>query len=58
VQGHLASLANAIDGVFSLDLRLLRSDDEQGRGKLIEINSPDSSSPVLITDNSVITKHT
>lgn len=51
-------LADAIDGVLSLDLRLPESDPMMNKveEKLIEINSPDGSSPVLITGNSVITK--
>ena len=57
-QGIEPELADAIDGVLSLDLRLPESDPmmNQVGEKLIEINSPDSTSPVLITGNSVITK--
>jgi acetyl-CoA decarbonylase/synthase complex subunit gamma len=52
------ALADAIDGVISLDLRLPESDPMMNKveEKVIEVNSPDSSSPVLITGNSVITK--
>jgi CO dehydrogenase/acetyl-CoA synthase gamma subunit (corrinoid Fe-S protein) len=51
-------LADAIDGVLSLNLRLPESDPMMNKveDKLIEINSPDGSSPVLITGNSIITK--
>ena len=58
-KGMALELADAIDGVLSLDLRLPESDPmmNQVEEKLIEINSPDSMSPVLITGNSVITKH-
>lgn len=51
-------VAAAIDGVLSLDLRLPESDPMMNKAdeKLIELNSPDNSSPVLITGNSVITR--
>jgi CO dehydrogenase/acetyl-CoA synthase gamma subunit (corrinoid Fe-S protein) len=57
-KGIVPELADAIDGVLSLDLRLPESDPMMNKveEKLMEINSPDSSSPVLITGNSVITK--
>ena len=56
--GITPELADAIDGVLSVDLRLPESDPMMNKveEKLIEINSPDSSSPVLITGNSVITR--
>lgn len=54
----MPALADAIDGVISLDLRLPESDPMMNKVEetVIEVNSPDSSSPVLITGNSVITK--
>ena len=57
-KGIVPELADAIDGVLSLDLRLPESDPMMNKveEKLMEINSTDSSSPVLITGNSVITK--
>ena len=57
-KGMALELADAIDGVLSVDLRLPESDPMMNKveEKLIEINSPDSSSPVLITGNSVITR--
>lgn len=57
--GISSALADAIDGILSLDLHLPESDPMMNKveEKLIEINSPDGSSPVLITGNSVITKH-
>lgn len=56
--GISPALADAIEGIFSLDLHLPESDPMMNRvgEKLIQINSPDVSSPVLITGNSVITK--
>ncbi|MGD0818733.1 MAG: hypothetical protein ABR986_10130 [Methanomassiliicoccales archaeon] len=56
--GISPALADTIDGILSLDLRLPESDPMMNKveEKLIEINSPDSTSPVLITGNSVITK--
>jgi CO dehydrogenase/acetyl-CoA synthase gamma subunit (corrinoid Fe-S protein) len=51
------TMANAIDAVLSIDIRLPESDPMQQKvpEKLFEYNSPDESSPVLITGNSIIT---
>jgi len=50
-------LALAMDAVLSLDIHLPESDPMQQKvpEKLIEFNSPDESSPVLLTGNSVVT---
>ncbi len=51
-------LAEAIDGVISvMDIRLPESDSMQEKldEKLIEFNSPDADSPILITSNSKLT---
>jgi CO dehydrogenase/acetyl-CoA synthase gamma subunit (corrinoid Fe-S protein) len=50
-------MAEAIDAVISIDIRLPESDPMQQKvpEKLFEYNSPDESSPVLITSNSIIT---
>ncbi len=50
-------MADAIDAVLSIDIRLPESDPMQQKvpEKLFEYNSPDESSPVLITSNSIIT---
>ncbi|HEY3419018.1 MAG TPA: hypothetical protein VGK23_00505 [Methanomassiliicoccales archaeon] len=50
-------MAEAIDAVLSIDIRLPESDPMQQKvpEKLFEYNSPDDSSPVLITGNSIIT---
>ncbi len=50
-------MAAAIDGALSIDLRLPESDPMQEKvpEKLFEYNSPDESSPILITSNSKLT---
>ena len=50
-------MADVIDAVLSIDIRLPESDPMQQKvpEKLFEYNSPDESSPVLITSNSIIT---
>ncbi len=50
-------MAAAIDAVLSLDIRLPESDPMQQKvtDRLVEFNSPDESSPVLLTGNSVVT---
>jgi CO dehydrogenase/acetyl-CoA synthase gamma subunit (corrinoid Fe-S protein) len=50
-------MAEAIDAVLSIDIHLPESDPmQQGVPEtLFEYNSPDESSPVLITSNSIIT---
>ncbi len=50
-------MAEAIDAVLSIDIRLPESDPMQQKvpEKLFEYNSPDESSPVIITSNSIIT---
>jgi CO dehydrogenase/acetyl-CoA synthase gamma subunit (corrinoid Fe-S protein) len=50
-------MAEAIDAVLSINIRLPESDPMQQKvpEKLFEYNSPDESSPVLITSNSIIT---
>lgn len=50
-------MAEAIDAVLSIGIRLPESDPMQQKipEKLLEFNSPDESSPVLITGNSIIT---
>ncbi len=51
-------MADAIDGVISvMDIRLPESDSMQEKvdEKLIEFNSPESDSPILITSNSKLT---
>jgi CO dehydrogenase/acetyl-CoA synthase gamma subunit (corrinoid Fe-S protein) len=50
-------MAEAIDAVLSIDIRLPESDPMQQKipEELLEFNSPDESSPVLITGNSIIT---
>jgi acetyl-CoA decarbonylase/synthase complex subunit gamma len=50
-------MAEAIDAVLSIDIRLPESDPMQQKvpEKLFEYNSPDENSPVLITGNSIIT---
>jgi CO dehydrogenase/acetyl-CoA synthase gamma subunit (corrinoid Fe-S protein) len=50
-------MAAAIDAVLSIDIHLPESDPMQQKvpEKLFEYNSPDESSPVLITGNSIIT---
>lgn len=50
-------MAEAIDAVLSIDIRLPESDPMQQKvpEKLFEYNSPDEDSPVLITSNSIIT---
>jgi acetyl-CoA decarbonylase/synthase complex subunit gamma len=50
-------MAAAIDGVLSVDIRLPESDPMQQKvpEKLFEYNSPDPSSPIIVTGNSIIT---
>jgi len=50
-------MAAAIDGVLSVDIRLPESDPMQQKvpEKLFEYNSPDASSPIIVTGNSIIT---
>ncbi|MDW5564333.1 MAG: hypothetical protein SA339_14055 [Methanomassiliicoccus sp.] len=50
-------MAATIDGVMSVDIRLPESDPMQQKvtEKLFEYNSPDSSSPIIVTGNSIIT---
>jgi CO dehydrogenase/acetyl-CoA synthase gamma subunit (corrinoid Fe-S protein) len=50
-------MAEAIEAVLSIDIHLPESDPMQQKvpEKLFEYNSPDESSPVLITGNSIIT---
>lgn len=50
-------VAAALDAVLSLDVRLPESDPMQQKvtESLIELNSPDENSPVLLTGNSVVT---
>ncbi|HSV42392.1 MAG TPA: hypothetical protein VLH13_03160 [Methanomassiliicoccales archaeon] len=50
-------MAAAIDAVLAVDIRLPESDPMQQRvpDKLIEFNSPDESSPIILTGNSIIT---
>ncbi|MFA5312688.1 MAG: hypothetical protein WC375_05110 [Methanomassiliicoccales archaeon] len=50
-------MAEAIDAVLSIDIRLPESDPMQQKipDKLLEFNSPDEESPILITGNSIIT---
>jgi len=50
-------MAEAIDGVLSVDIRLPESDPMQEKvaEKLIEINGPDGDSPVIMTSNSKLT---
>jgi hypothetical protein len=52
-----SALAEAIDGVLSVDIRLPESDPMQQKvpEKLFEYNSPDGSSPIIVTGNSIIT---
>jgi CO dehydrogenase/acetyl-CoA synthase gamma subunit (corrinoid Fe-S protein) len=51
------NMAAAIDAALSIDIRLPESDPMQQKvpEKLIEFNSPDASSPILLTSNSIIT---
>jgi CO dehydrogenase/acetyl-CoA synthase gamma subunit (corrinoid Fe-S protein) len=51
------SMAEAIDGALSVDIRLPESDPMQTKvqEKLFEYNSPDESSPIIVTGNSIIT---
>lgn len=50
-------MAEAIDAVLSIDIRLPESDPMQQKvtERMIEFNSPDEGSPILITSNSIIT---
>jgi acetyl-CoA decarbonylase/synthase complex subunit gamma len=50
-------MAAAIDAALSIDIRLPESDPMQEKvaEKLIEFNSPDESSPILLTSNSKLT---
>jgi acetyl-CoA decarbonylase/synthase complex subunit gamma len=50
-------MAEAMDAALSIDIRLPESDPMQQKvpEKLIEFNSPDEGSPILITSNSIIT---
>jgi acetyl-CoA decarbonylase/synthase complex subunit gamma len=50
-------MAAVIDGVLSVDIRLPESDPMQQKvpEKLFEYNSPDPSSPIIVTGNSIIT---
>ncbi len=50
-------LAEVIDGVLSVDIRLPESDPMQQKvpEKLYEYNSPDAGSPIIVTGNSIIT---
>ncbi|NLK25953.1 MAG: hypothetical protein GX307_05180 [Euryarchaeota archaeon] len=50
-------LAETIDQIMTVDLHLPESDSLQQKipEKLVEINSPDESSPVLLTGNSILT---
>jgi acetyl-CoA decarbonylase/synthase complex subunit gamma len=50
-------MAETIDAVLSIDIRLPESDPMQEKvtEKLFEFGSPDSSSPILITSNSILT---
>jgi CO dehydrogenase/acetyl-CoA synthase gamma subunit (corrinoid Fe-S protein) len=50
-------MAEAIDAVLSIDIRLPESDPMQQKVPelLFEYNSPDENSPILITGNSIIT---
>lgn len=52
------AMAEAIDGALSVDIRLPESDPMQQRVPelLLEFNSPDESSPVIVTSNSIITQ--
>lgn len=52
-----ASLAEKIDKVLSINIHLPESDPamQKVRERLIEVNAPDESSPVLLTSNSIIT---
>lgn len=51
------AMAEAIDGALSVDIRLPESDPMQQKvpESLLEFNSPDKSSPIVMTGNSVIT---
>jgi acetyl-CoA decarbonylase/synthase complex subunit gamma len=50
-------MALALDAILSLNIRLAESDPMQQKvtDRLVEFNSPDESSPVLLTGNSVVT---
>jgi CO dehydrogenase/acetyl-CoA synthase gamma subunit (corrinoid Fe-S protein) len=50
-------MAEAIDGVLSVDIRLPESDPMQQKvpEKLFEYNFPDSDSPIIVTGNSIVT---
>jgi acetyl-CoA decarbonylase/synthase complex subunit gamma len=50
-------MAETIDGVLSVDIRLPESDPMQQKvqEKLFEYNSPDADSPIIVTGNSIIT---
>ncbi len=50
-------MAEAIDGVLSVDIRLPESDPMQQKvpERLYEYNSPDADSPIIVTGNSIIT---
>lgn len=50
-------MAEAIDGVLSVDIRLPESDPMQQKvpEKLYEYNSPDADSPIVVTGDSIIT---
>lgn len=50
-------MAEAVDGVLGVDLRLPESDPMQQMvpEKIIELNSPDAGSPIIVTGNSIIT---
>jgi acetyl-CoA decarbonylase/synthase complex subunit gamma len=51
------NMAVAIDAVLSIDIRLPESDPMQQKvtERMLEFNSPDESSPIIITSNSIIT---
>ena len=50
-------MAAALDAILSLDVHLPESDPMQQKiaEKLIELNSPNESSPVILTGNSIVT---
>ncbi len=50
-------MALALDAILSLNIRLAESDPMQQKvtDRLVEFNSPDESSPVLLTGNSIVT---
>ncbi|TFG56587.1 MAG: hypothetical protein E4H30_03655 [Methanomassiliicoccus sp.] len=55
---HLGGeMARVMDAMCALDIRLVESDSMMQKvpDKLVEMNSPDSSSPVLLTSSSIVT---